>query len=103
MSAAWTYYWMVDMKHQYKSIEQLLRAENSVGAGPASEKQTIKTLEEAPEGPPLNVIVKPQDSETLKLLWKVGNYNLYTVLSGSHPTHQTQHKCGHSDTFFNST
>ena len=92
---------MVDMKHQYKSIEQPLRAENSVGAGPASEKQTIKTLEEAPEGPPLNVIVKPQDSETLKLLWKVGNYNLYTVLSGSDPTHQNQHKCGHISTLFN--
>ena len=55
-----------------KSIEQPLRAENQVGAGLPSEKQTIKTLEEAPEGPPLNVIVKAQSSESLVVLWKVG-------------------------------
>ena len=57
---------------EYKSIEQPLRAENRVGAGQPSEKQTIKTLEEAPEGPPLNVIVKAEGSETLKIVWKVG-------------------------------
>ena len=61
----------VPKSYYYKSIEQPLRAENSVGAGQPSEKQTIKTLEEAPEGPPLNVIVKAQSSETLKLSWKV--------------------------------
>ena len=63
-----------------KSIEQPLRAENSVGAGQPSEKQTIKTLEEAPEGPPLNVIVKAQGSETLKLIWEVGIIIIYILL-----------------------
>ena len=69
----------VPKSYYYKSIEQPLRAENSVGAGQPSEKQTIKTLEEAPEGPPLNVIVKAQSSETLKLSWKVLNFNSYTI------------------------
>ena len=72
---------------KYKSIEQPLRAENNVGAGQPSERQTIKTLEESPEGPPLNVIVKAQSSESLNVIWKVGNYNLSTFLAGSHPTH----------------
>ena len=62
-----------------KSIEQPLRAENSVGAGQPSEKQTIKTLEEAPEGPPLNVIVKAQGPETLKLIWEVGIIIIYIL------------------------
>ena len=72
---------------KYKSIEQPLRAENNVGAGQPSERRTIKTLEESPEGPPLNVIVKAQSSESLNVIWKVGNYNLSTFLAGSHPTH----------------
>ena len=54
-----------------KSTEQPLRAENQVGVGLPSEKQTIKTLEEAPEGAPLNVIVRAPSSETLEVSWKV--------------------------------
>ena len=54
-----------------KSTEQPLRAENQVGVGLPSDKQTIKTLEEAPEGAPLNVIVRAPSSETLEVSWKV--------------------------------
>ena len=39
--------------------------------GEASEKQTIKTLEEAPEGAPEDVSVKSISSESLKIIWKV--------------------------------
>ena len=67
-----SFYKVKELVIKDKSIEQPLRAENQVGAGLPSEKQTIKTLEEAPEGPPLNVIVKAQSSESLQVLWKVG-------------------------------
>ena len=48
------------------------RAENGVGSGVASEKQTIKTLEEPPEGPVQDVIVRAVGPQTLKIIWKVG-------------------------------
>ena len=48
------------------------RAENRVGSGVASEKQTIKTLEEPPEGPARDVIVRAVGPQTLKIIWKVG-------------------------------
>ena len=48
-----------------------IEAENSVGLGRPSEKQTIKTLEEAPEGAPQDVIVRAISSEALKIIWKV--------------------------------
>ena len=48
-----------------------IEAENIVGVGKASEKQTIKTLEEAPEGAPEDVSVKPISSITVKVIWKV--------------------------------
>ena len=43
-----------------------------MGSGVASEKQTIKTLEEPPEGPPRAVIVRAVGPQTLKIIWKVG-------------------------------
>ena len=48
-----------------------IEAENSLGMGQASDKQTIKTLEEAPEGAPEDVSVKSISSVTLKVIWKV--------------------------------
>ena len=48
-----------------------IEAENSLGVGQASDKQTIKTLEEAPEGAPEDVSVKSISSVTLKVIWKV--------------------------------
>ena len=55
------------------------RAENRVGAGVASEKQTIKTLEEPPEGPARDVIVRALGPQTLKIIWKVGEDIIYMV------------------------
>ena len=43
-----------------------------MGAGVASEKQTIKTLEEPPEGPVRAVIVRARGPQTLEIIWKVG-------------------------------
>ena len=43
-----------------------------MGAGVASEKQTIKTLEEPPEGPARDVTVRAVGPQTLKIIWKVG-------------------------------
>ena len=43
-----------------------------MGSGVASEKQTIKTLEEPPEGPVRAVIVRARGPQTLKIIWKVG-------------------------------
>ena len=43
-----------------------------MGSGVASEKQTIKTLEEPPEGPARDVIVRAVGPQTLKIIWKVG-------------------------------
>lgn len=43
-----------------------------MGSGVASEKQTIKTLEEPPEGPARAVIVRAVGPQTLKIIWKVG-------------------------------
>ena len=48
-----------------------IEAENSLGVGQASDKQTIKTLEEAPEGAPEEVSVKSISSEAMKIIWKV--------------------------------
>ena len=48
-----------------------IEASNRVGVGEASEKQTIKTLEEAPEGAPEDVSVKSISSESLEIIWKV--------------------------------
>jgi hypothetical protein len=42
-----------------------------VGVGEASEKQTIKTLGEVPEGAPEDVSVKSISSKSLKIIWKV--------------------------------
>ena len=42
-----------------------------MGVGEASEKQTIKTLEEVPEVAPEDVSVKSISSEALKIIWKV--------------------------------
>ena len=64
-----------------------------MGSGVASEKQTIKTLEEPPEGPVRAVIVRAVGPQTLKIIWKVGQrtprtgYNLYGVPTGTRPTH----------------
>ena len=51
-----------------------IEASNRMGVGQPSIKQTIKTLEEAPEGPPQDVSVKSISSEALKIIWKVNFY-----------------------------
>ena len=51
-----------------------IEARNRMGVGQPSIKQTIKTLEEAPEGPPQDVSVKSISSEELKIVWKVNFY-----------------------------
>ena len=50
-----------------------------MGAGEASQKQTIKTLEEAPEGPPRDLIVRGAGPESLEIIWKVREEIIYTV------------------------
>ena len=48
-----------------------IEASNREGVGEASEKQTIKTLEEVPEGAPEDVSVKSVSSKALKIIMKV--------------------------------
>ena len=61
-----------------------IEASNRMGVGQPSIKQTIKTLEEAPEGPPQDVSVKSISSEALEITWKVKIYHLYIIWNVFH-------------------
>ena len=61
-----------------------IEASNRMGVGQPSIKQTIKTLEEAPEGPPQDVSVKSISSEALEITWQVKIYHLYIIWTVIH-------------------
>ena len=74
-----------------RSVTVTCRAENSVGAGSPSDKQTIKTLEEAPEGPPRDIIVRAQGPQTIEISWKVRQEIIYMVFTLAHSQHISPH------------
>nr|CAD7572862.1 unnamed protein product [Timema californicum] len=47
-----------------------LLAVNDVGAGPPSESTMAVTLQEAPSGPPTDVVAEPTSSESILIRWK---------------------------------